>query len=108
MDKVEKFKELLEELEYTGELIGRSTTLTELEVHMPKKIRLEQELIKMYDEKQEKPVIYCREYEVIKIEDKLFYVLWQGKFDNQTVVTHALEEKDGMLITDDFIFVKTD
>ena len=26
MDKVEKFKELLEGLEYTGELIGRSTT----------------------------------------------------------------------------------
>ena len=50
MDKVEKFKELLEGLEYTGELIGRSTTLTELEVHMPKKIRLEQELIKMYTE----------------------------------------------------------
>ncbi len=50
MDKVEKFKELLERLEYTGELIGRSTTLTELEVHIPKKIRLEEELIKMYEE----------------------------------------------------------
>ena len=50
MDKVEKFKELLEGLEYTGELIGRSTTLKELEVHMPKKIRLEKELIKMYEE----------------------------------------------------------
>ena len=50
MDKVEKFKELLQELEYIGELIGRSTTLAELEVHMPKKIRLEQELIKMYEE----------------------------------------------------------
>lgn len=50
MEKVEKFKELLEGLEYTGELIGRSTTLAELEVHMPKKIRLEQELIKMYTE----------------------------------------------------------
>ena len=61
MDKVEKFKELLQELEYIGELIGRSTTLTELEVHMPKKIRLEQELLKMYEEKQEKPVIRCKE-----------------------------------------------
>ena len=50
MDKVEKFKELLEVLEYTGELIGRSTTLIELEVHISKKIRLEQELIKMYEE----------------------------------------------------------
>ena len=50
MDKVEKFKELLEGLEYTGELIGRSTTLAELEVHMPKKIRLEEELLKMYKE----------------------------------------------------------
>ena len=50
MDKLEKFKELLQELEYIGELIGRSTTLAELEVHMPKKIRLEQELIKMYEE----------------------------------------------------------
>ena len=48
MDKVEKFKELLQELEYIGELIGRSTTLVELEVHIPKKRRLEQELIKMY------------------------------------------------------------
>ena len=54
MDKLEKFKELLEGLEYTGELIGRSTTLTELEVHMPKKIRLEQELIKMYEEEVNK------------------------------------------------------
>ena len=54
MDKVEKFKELLEGLEYTGELIGRSTTLTELEVHMPKKIRLEQELIKMYSDEVNK------------------------------------------------------
>ena len=50
MDKVEKFKELLIELEYIGELIGRSTTLVELEVHIPKKRRLEQELIKMYKE----------------------------------------------------------
>lgn len=50
MDKVEKFKELLEGLEYTGELIGRSTTLTELEVHIPKTISLEQELLKMYTE----------------------------------------------------------
>ena len=50
MDKVEKFKELLQELEYIGELIGRSTTLTELEVHMPKKINIEQQLIKMYEE----------------------------------------------------------
>ena len=50
MYKLEKFKELLEGLEYTGELIGRSTTLAELEVHMPKKIRLEKELIKMYTE----------------------------------------------------------
>ena len=50
MDKVEKFKELLEGLEYTGELIGRSTTLIELEVHISKQIRLEQELIKMYED----------------------------------------------------------
>lgn len=50
MDKVEKFKELLQELEYIGELIGRSTTLVELEVHIPKKTRLEQELVKMYEE----------------------------------------------------------
>ena len=50
MDKLEKFKELLQELEYIGELIGRSTTLAELEVHMPKKISLEEELIKMYED----------------------------------------------------------
>ena len=54
MDKVEKFKELLEGLEYTGELIGRSTTLAELEVHMPKKISLEEELIKMYSDEVNK------------------------------------------------------
>ena len=56
MDKLEKFKELLEGLEYTGELIGRSTTLKELEVHMPKKISLEQELIKMYEEALNKSI----------------------------------------------------
>ena len=56
MDKLEKFKELLQELEYIGELIGRSTTLTELEVHMPKKISLEQELIKMYEEALNKSI----------------------------------------------------
>ena len=54
MDKLEKFKGLLEGLEYTGELIGRSTTLTELEVHMPKKISLEEELIKMYSDEVNK------------------------------------------------------
>ena len=69
MDKLEKFKELLEGLEYTGELIGRSTTLTELEVHMPKKIRLEQELIKMYTEALN---------ESIQQEEKTqaFYKMW--------------------------------
>lgn len=94
MSKVEKFKELLEK--YAEKVWSESQDEDELK----------EELIKLYEEKQEKPVIYCREYEVIKIEDKLFYVLWQGKFDNQTVVTHTLEEKDGILITDDFIFIK--
>ena len=104
MDKVEKFKELLDQYRVLGVEFYTNMVVKDFN----ELVKTEKELIKMYDEKQEKPVIYCREYEVIKIEDKLFYVLWQGKFDNQTVVTHALEEKDGMLITDDFIFVKTD
>ena len=109
MDKVEKFKELLEGLEYTGELIGRSTTLTELEVHMPKKIRLEQELIKMYEEKQEKPVIRCKEL-YVNMNQKYGYELQFVSLKNNEVKTYkgtlSCKEKDGMLITDDFIFVK--
>ena len=104
MDKVEKFRELLDQHRVLREEFYTNMVVKDFN----ELVKTEKELIKMYDEKQEKPVIYCREYEVIKIEDKLFYVLWQGKFDNQTVVTHALEEKDGMLIADDFIFVKTD
>ena len=114
MSKVEKFKELLEGLEYTGELIGRSTTLTELEVHMPKKIRLEKELIKMYDEKQEKPVIRCKEYEVNYIGEEncigqmqdRYEIHWQGKNCWQLNTSEQIEEKDGILTTDDFIFIK--
>lgn len=109
MDKVEKFNELLERLEYTGELIGRSTTLTELEVHMPKKIRLEEELIKMYEEKQEKPVIRCKEL-YVNINQKYGYELQFVSLKNNEVKTYkgtlSCKEKDGMLITDDFIFVK--
>ena len=111
MDKVEKFKELLEGLEYTGELIGRSTTLTELEVHMPKKIRLEEELLNMYEEKQEKPVIRCKEL-YVKMNPKYGYEIQFVSLKNYEVKTYkgtlSCKEKDGMLITDDFIFVKTD
>ena len=109
MDKVEKFKELLEGLEYTGELIGRSTTLKELEVHMPKKIRLEEELIKMYEEKQEKPVIRCKEL-YVNMNQKYGYELQFVSLKNNEVKTYkgtlSCKEKDGMLITDDFIFIK--
>ena len=83
-----------------------------------------QELIKMYDEKQEKPVIRCKEYEVNYIGEEncigqmqdRYEIHWQGKSCWQYVTSETTdfifvkgriyEEKDGMLITDDFIFIK--
>ena len=52
------------------------------------------------------PIVHTGNFEIIKIEEKLFYVMWDGKFNNQTVVTHSIEEKENILITDDFIFIK--
>ena len=103
MDKVEKFKELYIKTLNQSRRFGIFGINDEDYEQYDKD---KQELIKMYKEKQEKPVIRCSEYEIVEIEDKLFYILWKGKFDNQTVVTHSVEEKDDMLITDDFIFIK--
>ena len=109
MYKVEKFKELLQELEYIGELIGRSTTLAELEVHIPKKIKLEEELLNMYEKTQEKPVIRCKEL-CVNIRPSYGFEIQFINLKNNEVKTYKgtlnCEEKYGTLITDDFIFVK--
>ena len=50
MDKVEKFKELLEEYAYINEYIGVTYSMDKLKEFYLKKDKAEQELIKMYEE----------------------------------------------------------
>lgn len=50
MDKVEKFKELLQEHTYTSERIGRCTTRIELEIEITRQEKTEKELLKLYKE----------------------------------------------------------
>ena len=53
MKDVDKFTELLISYSYESEKIGRSTTLTELNVLLPRQLKLQQELIQMYKEDEE-------------------------------------------------------
>ena len=65
--------------------------------------------IKMYEEKQEKPVIRCKEL-YVNMNQKYGYELQFVSLKNNEVKTYkgtlSCKEKDGMLITDDFIFIK--
>jgi hypothetical protein len=70
--------------------------------------KAEQKLIQMYselEEPQEKPVIRCKEYEVLEFK-KSFIIRFKINNIKQDIFSYCIEEKDGMLITDDFIFVK--
>ena len=62
-------------------------------------------------DKVEKPVIRCKEL-YVKMNPKYGYELQFVSLKNNEVKTYkgtlSCKEKDGMLITDDFIFVKTD
>ena len=110
MDKVEKFKELLEEYAYINEYIGVTYSIDKLKEFYLKKDKAEQELIKLYEE-QEKPVIRCKEL-YVNMNSKYGYEIQFINLKNYEVKTYkgtlSCKEKDGMLITDDFIFVKTD
>ena len=111
MDKVEKFKELLIEYGNVNECIGVCTSMSSLDRHYHKKDKLEQKLIKMFSEleiKTEKTIINVKYIELQrKGYDYFNTVIWHNKKGLvQKYFTNILEEKDGMLITDDFIFVK--
>ena len=92
---VEKFRELLNDFG--------------LHYHEFKSAEIENELIKMYEEKQEKPVIRCKEL-YVNMNQKYGYELQFVSLKNNEVKTYkgtlSCKEKDGMLITDDFIFIK--
>ena len=119
MDKVEKFKELLEEYANSWYLCCAYDLNTKKDsTHKNKKyklinkmVKLEKELIKMYDEKQEKPVIMCKKYKVNYIGEEncigqmqdRYEIHWQGKNCWQLNTSEQIEEKENMLITDDFI-----
>ena len=64
-----------------------------------------QELLKMYEELEEKPIIKCN-YE-LSYGPGYGRVKWTGKTGvHHDIYSEAYEEKDNMLITDDFIFIK--
>ena len=117
MDKVEKFKELLEEYANSWYLCCAydlntkkdSTHKNKKDKLINKMVKLEKELIKMYEEKQEKPVIRCKEL-YVKTNPKYGYEIQFINLKNHEVKTYkgtlSCKEKDGMLITDDFIFLK--
>ena len=115
MDKVEKFKELQSTLNiivYDKIRLEKNTIdvgeLISLDIQFNK---IEKELLKMYEEKQEKPVIRCKEL-YVNMNPKYGYEIQFINLKNHEVKTYkgtlSCKEKDGMLITDDFIFVKTD
>ena len=115
MDKVEKFKKLLEEYAYINEYIGVTYSMDKLKEFYLKKDKYEQELIKMYSElkdNNEKPVIRCECWEISGIKSEFgddifaYQVEWLWKEFIQKTKTMKYEEKYGMLITDDFIFIK--
>lgn len=106
MNKVEKFKELLKKYD----LIVGAYNCGHADISEVKKA--EQELIKMYselEEPQEKPVIKFKEL-YVDMNPKYGYEIQFVSLKNNEVKTYkyslTLEEKDGMLITDDFIFIK--
>ena len=106
MDKVEKFKELYIKTLNQSRRFGIFGINDEDYEQYDKD---KQELIKMYEEKQEKPVIRCKEL-YVNMNSKYGYEIQFINLKNHEVKTYKgtliCKEKDGMLITDDFIFVK--
>ena len=113
MDKVEKFKVLQSTLNiiiYDKIRLEENTIdvgeLISLDIQFNK---IEKELLKMYEEKQEKPIIRCKEL-YVNINHGRGYEIQFINLKNYEVKTYkgtlSCKEKDGMLITDDFIFIK--
>ena len=106
MDKLEKFKELYIKTLNQSRRFGIFGVNDEDYEQYDKD---KQELIKMYEEKQEKPVIRCKEL-YVKMNPKYGYEIQFINLKNYEVKTYkgtlSCKEKDNMLITDDFIFVK--
>jgi len=95
MENVEKFKEKLEKLKYSS-FAG---------INIKPTIELEEELMHMYEEleePQEKPFIKVNDYFIE------FNTIIATTLSNKIMkyTTNKLEEKENMLITDDFIFIK--
>ena len=112
MDKVEKFKELYIKTLNQSRRFGIFGINDEDYEQYDKD---KQELIKMYSElkdNNEKPVTRCECWEISGIKSEFgddifaYQVEWLGKEFIQKTKTMKYEEKDNMLITDDFIFVK--
>ena len=114
MDKVEKFKELLEKYENMQCMLFDKNWIKQLTAEeysdlVEESELVKKQLIKIYEEKQEKPVIRCEEL-YVNINQKYGYEIQFINLKNYEVKTYkgtlSCKEKDGMLITDDFIFVK--
>ena len=60
-------------------------------------------------EKLGKPILYVKSCEILEKTHDNFYVLYwnSGKVNFQKYYTSLAEEKENILITDDFIFIKT-
>ena len=110
MDKLEKFKKLLDQYRVLGVEFYTNMVVKDFN----ELVKTEKELIKMYEEKQEKPVIKCKKYKVNYIGEEncigqmqdRYEIHWQGKNCWQLNTSEQIEEKDGILTTDDFIFAK--
>ena len=110
MKNVEKFKELLEITldEYSNYFITNDIDLC---TDILEKLETKKEkLIKMYSELEEpkENVIKCKKYEIKEknILNKFSTVKFIVSRIEHEIMTEVLEEKDGILITDDFIFIK--
>ena len=108
MDKVEKFKELYIKTLNQSRRFGIFGINDEDYEQYDKD---KQELLKMYQEEPEKPVIRCKEL-CANINPSYGYEIQFVNLKNNEVKTYKytlnLEKKDNMIITDDFIFVKED
>ena len=106
MDKLEKFEELYIKTLNQSRRFGIFGINDEDYEQYDKD---KQELIKMYNEKKEKPVIRCKEL-YVNMNSKYGYEIQFINLKNHEVKTYkgtlSCKEKYGMLITDDFIFIK--
>ena len=66
-----------------------------------------EKLIKMYEELKDMPVIKCKYLEFFKTGISMYCINYSAKNNYiSTCMSSTLEKKDGMIITDDFIFIK--